>query len=105
MTMPTRLSAALGALTLLGAAGPALAEGSSCAAHDALQARLAAGWGETRHSIGLGADGAVVEVFASDETGTWTIAVTAPGGPTCIVAAGEHFEALDEALPAPGEGA
>jgi hypothetical protein len=44
-------------------------------------------------------------VFASEETGTWTIAVTRPGGPTCIVAAGEHFEALAEALPPAGEGA
>ena len=86
-------------------ATPGLAQTAACAPHDALQARLAEGWGESRQSIGLGNDGAVVEVFASAETGTWTIAVTRPGGPTCIVASGEHYEALSEPLPPPGEGA
>jgi hypothetical protein len=95
----------LAALPLLGLAGPALAQGMACDDHAALQQRLADSWGESRQSIGLGADGAVMEVFASEETGTWTIAVTRPGGPTCIVAAGEHFEALAEALPPAGEGA
>lgn len=97
----TRLLAALPFLS----ATPALAQGMACADHATLQERLAETWGESRQSIGLGSDGAVMEVFASLETGTWTIAVTRPGGPTCIVAAGEHFEALAEDLPPPGEGA
>ena len=68
-------------------------------------ARLAEGWGESRQSIGLGADNAVVEVFASPETGTWTITVTRPGGPTCMVASGDAWEAVAEALPADDEAA
>ena len=48
---------------------------------------------------------AVVEVFASDETGTWTITVTTPNGMTCLVASGQSFEALAEALPAKGNDA
>jgi hypothetical protein len=100
--MMTRLLAALPFLAL---AGPALAQGMACADHATLSERLADTWGESRQSIGLGADGAVMEVFASEETGTWTIAVTRPGGPTCIVAAGEHFEAVSEDLPPQGEGA
>ena len=43
--------------------------------------------------------GAVMEVFASDDTGTWTITVTLPNGLTCLIAAGESFEVLAEALP------
>ena len=101
MTTLTRLIAALPLLS----ATPALAQGPACADHATLQERLAETWGESRRSIGLGSDGAVMEVFASEDTGTWTIAVTRPGGPTCIVAAGEHFEALAEDLPPPGEGA
>lgn len=100
MTTPRLLAAFLG-LSLL----PTLAQAVTCADHAALSERLASTWGESRRSIGLGTDGAVMEVFASEETGTWTIAVTRPGGPTCIVAAGEHFEALTEDLPPPGEGA
>jgi hypothetical protein len=76
-----------------------------CADHATVVARLAERYGETRQSIGLAADSTVLEVFASRETGTWTITVTQPGGPTCLVASGHAFETLAETLPAPGEGA
>ena len=46
----------------------------------------------------------MLEVFASAETGTWTITLTMPGGPTCLVASGEAWEWLDEGLPASGRG-
>lgn len=86
-------------------ASPAAAQGASCGTHEAVTARLAEGWGESRQAIGLGADNAVVEVFASAETGTWTITVTQPGGPTCLVASGDAFEAVAEALPVDEQGA
>ena len=43
----------------------------------------------------------MVEVFASRDTGTWTITVTRPSGLTCLVASGQAFETLAEALPGP----
>ncbi len=67
--------------------------------------RLADGYGESRQSMGLGANNSVIEVFASAETGTWTITVTTPNGVTCLVASGQAFEELAEALPAPGNDA
>lgn len=75
---------------------------SRCAAHDAVVARLAERYGETRRSVGIAQNSALVEVFASAETGTWTITVTTPNGPTCLVAAGGSFEAVEEELPATG---
>ena len=72
---------------------------------DAVVDRLAEGYGETRQSMGLGANNAVIEVFASAETGTWTITVTTPNGLTCLVASGQSFETLAEALPAKGNDA
>ena len=84
--------------------GAAVAQ-AACASHAEMVRRLAEGWGESRQSIGLGAEGEVVEVFASPETGTWTITVTAPGGPTCLVASGEAFEAVADAPPPEGEAA
>lgn len=72
----------------------------NCGPREAVVNRLADGYGETRQSIGIGANNAVVEVFASAETGSWTITVTMPGGPTCLVASGQAFEELAEALPA-----
>lgn len=78
---------------------------SNCAPREAVIERLAEGYGETRQSVGLGTNNAVVEVFASDETGSWTITVTAPGGLTCLVASGQSFEKLAEALPEKGSDA
>jgi hypothetical protein len=46
-----------------------------------------------------------VEVFASAETGTWTITVTNATGTTCLVASGQAFERLAETLPTPAEDA
>ena len=71
---------------------------ANCAERNAVVQRLARQYGESRRSIGLTTGNQVVEVFASDETGTWSITVTLPSGMTCLVAAGENFEALDEGL-------
>ncbi|MBC7141584.1 MAG: hypothetical protein H5U18_05445 [Rhodobacteraceae bacterium] len=76
-----------------------------CAARDAVIEQLASRYGESRHGIGLAANNAVMELFASDETGTWTITVTMASGLTCLVASGENFETLAEVLPATGKGA
>ena len=72
----------------------------NCATRDRVVNRLAESYGESRQSIGLGANNSVVEVFASEETGTWTITVTMPNGMTCLVATGQAFEEIREELPA-----
>ncbi len=77
----------------------------NCGPRELVVNRLAEGYGETRQSMGLGANNAVIEVFASEETGTWTITVTSPNGMTCLVASGQAFEELAEALPAKGNDA
>lgn len=86
---------------------PAVAQQSSntCAPHEVVVERLAERYGESRQSIAIGSDNSVVEVFASSETGSWTITVTFPGGPTCLVAAGFAYEHLGEDLPNTDEGA
>ncbi len=84
---------------MLFAADHAHAQTANCAPHDVIVERLADRFGESRQSIGLSSNNAVVEVFAALTTGTWTIALTQPGGPTCLVASGEAFQTLSEALP------
>lgn len=97
---------AITAITLASAAETAQAQQTrNCAPREVVVGRLAGGYGETRQSMGLAARGSVVEVFASDETGTWTITVTNPAGVTCLVASGQSFEALAEALPPEGNDA
>ena len=77
----------------------------NCAPHAVVVERLASDYGESRQSIGLGDDNSVIEVFASLESGTWTITVTVPGGPTCLVASGQAFAVVAESLPVPGQDA
>nr|WP_254684998.1 hypothetical protein [Tateyamaria omphalii] len=86
-------------------AAQAQQQARNCGPRDIVVSRLAEGYGETRQSMGLGANNSVIEVFASDESGTWTITVTTPNGVTCLVASGQAFEALAEALPAKGSDA
>lgn len=105
--MKTTVIKVLAASTLLAlTAAQASAQGTrNCAPRDMVVDRLSDKYGETRQSMGLGAQGAVVEVFASGETGTWTITVTTPNGLTCLVASGQSFEPLAEALPPRGNDA
>jgi len=89
------LAAALAAL-----APAASAQGSNCGPRDAVVSHLADRFGESRQSIGLAANNAVVEVFANLDTGTWTVTVTIAGGATCLLASGEAFQVLGESQPA-----
>lgn len=92
-------------LALLLPAGLAQAQNAQCADHLTMQQHLAENWGESRQSIALDAANSVVELYASSETGTWSLLVTTPGGPTCMIASGNAFEMVNEPLPALGEGA
>ncbi|RDC72265.1 hypothetical protein DLJ49_11555 [Rhodovulum sp. 12E13] len=75
----------------------------TCGQRDAIVKQLAEAYGESRQSIGLRSDNAVMEVFASEETGTWTITVTMPSGMMCLVASGRAFETLEETLGPAGQ--
>lgn len=100
------LALSLGVGSILLAASTAMAQQRpNCAQREMVVDRLASKYGESRQSIGLGANNAVVEVFASLDSGTWTITVTNPQGVTCIVAAGQAFETLAEAPAAMGNDA
>lgn len=94
---------AFGFLWLALAADRVHAQGSQCAQRAQVLQHLSEKYGETRRSVGLAANSAVVEVFASAESGSWTITVTSPAGLTCLVASGMGFEAVTEELPAKGE--
>lgn len=74
-----------------------------CAPHDVVAHRLADLYGESRQTIGLAQDNTVMEIYAAQQTGTWTLTVTLPNGLTCLVAAGTAFETLADPLPAKGD--
>ncbi|MBM9594813.1 hypothetical protein JM664_09900 [Rhodobacteraceae bacterium MCCB 386] len=71
-------------------------ETTTCAPREIVLQKLSDRWGEIRQSVGLGRGNRIVEVFASGDTGTWTILATSPSGLSCVVAVGTAFEALSE---------
>ena len=95
---PILIATPLMAAALLAAPAAGQTLPRNCGTHESVVERLATGYGESRQSIALGANNTVVETFASLETGTWTIIVTSPGGPTCLVAAGQAFQLVSEDL-------
>jgi hypothetical protein len=91
--------ATLAALAMLLLGLPVLAQvapGAACGPRDAVIERLATRFGETRRGLGLSSGGrgrdGVIELFASEETGSWTVALTLPDGRTCLLASGRHWE-------------
>ncbi|QDL92559.1 hypothetical protein FDP22_12660 [Paroceanicella profunda] len=91
-------SALLLALGLSLMPGPTLAQGMACGDRTAIVQRLAEKYGEARRGIGLQRDAGVLEVYASDATGTFTIIITMPSGKACLVAAGDGWEQLHDDL-------
>ena len=70
----------------------------ACGERTAMLDKLSSSYGETRQSRGLSGTAAIVEIFASDATGTWSILQTTPDGKTCIVAAGDNFQDFPAAI-------
>lgn len=71
-----------------------------CAPRDGMMAMISDDYGETRRAIGIAGQGAVMELFASEATGTWTATLTLPNGQTCLVMSGTEFAETVERLPA-----
>ncbi|SDX13711.1 hypothetical protein SAMN05444358_103130 [Ruegeria halocynthiae] len=92
-----KMATGLGLMVL--AAQQLYAQPRQCAPRDDLIQQLEERYGETRRGIGIARQGAVMELFASANTGSWTITITLPDGMTCLVASGQAFEALADALP------
>jgi hypothetical protein len=70
-----------------------------CDSRAAVTALLADRFGETRRALGLAGEAAVMELFASDTTGTWTITMTLPDGRMCLMASGDDYETVTEKRP------
>ena len=56
---------------------------------------------ETARAIGVISEEAVLEVFVSKDTGTWTVLVTDPKGLSCVLAAGQAWQETPQATDQP----
>lgn len=93
----------LAAATIIGTAAPASAQAQRmnmlCGARDTVVGELIGRYGEQVHGMGLAHQNRIVEVYVSEETGTWTITVTSADGTTCLMAAGQHFATMPPLVP------
>ncbi|MGL5011386.1 MAG: hypothetical protein ACRC6I_16015 [Paracoccaceae bacterium] len=97
------LALSLGFAGLILATHAGFAQNQQCAPRDALVAHLTEKYGETRQGMGLAGPETMMELYASAETGTWTITMTLANGTMCMVASGQGYEKLAEELPTRGE--
>jgi len=81
------------------------AQQRACGQRAAIVEKLNNKYGESVQGVGLAANNSILEVFASAETGSWTITVTMPNGMTCLVASGQAWEAIQSGPIASGEDA
>jgi hypothetical protein len=51
-------------------------------------------YAEAPVAFGLQSNGHLLQIYASEDKGTWTIVSTSPAGVSCIVAAGKRWEHL-----------
>ena len=86
----------------MAAAAPPVAQAQmACGARDAVVENLGQKYGEVRRGGGLTGSTAIYEIWASEETGSWTILKTTPNGLTCVMAVGEGWQdQAGEAIPA-----
>lgn len=89
------ISLATGCLVGLASGAVVAQTPEACADRSVIVERLDAGYSERPVAMGLSANGAMVEVFASSN-GSFTIIATRPSGVSCILVTGESWEGLSE---------
>lgn len=72
-------------------APPALAQSSACMPRDTLVQKLEVTYGERLTGGGLKNALQVIELWSSDESGSFTVFVTRADGLACIIAAGQNW--------------
>lgn len=91
----------MAAVLLLAGAQPTQAQ-MVCGERVDIVKALQDGHAEQRSAAGLSGNGGLVELFTGNN-GTWTLLLTMPGGPTCLLGSGEEWEGFDpKKLPGKG---
>lgn len=94
-----RLLLAVLALTVI--SGSALAQTPRnpvrlpCSDYQKIASQLDKRYEEAPVSMGIQSNGNLLQIFASKESGTWTVLSIAPTGKSCIIAAGKSWESFD----------
>jgi len=63
----------------------------ACGAREKIVAKLETKWGETLSGGGFQSAASIIEVFMSEQGGTWTILRTNANGTACVLATGTDW--------------
>jgi len=88
------LTAAVATAVLASAAQAAPA----CGKRDDVLAQLSERYREAPVGIGVAGNGGLIELLTASTGATWTLIVTLPNGPTCLLAAGQDWQPLQTAV-------
>lgn len=94
------MGASVLALTLLLGAKAALAE-TACASDEALSKQLEHRYAESPIARGLASSGKLLQVFASEDGGSWTVVITQPDGMSCVTASGRFWQTVTKKVLGP----
>lgn len=74
-------------------AAPAAAQMGDCAPRDMILDKLQNAFAEKTVNVGVTAKGELLEILVAP-SGTWTVLISVPGGPTCVAAHGDGWRSL-----------
>ena len=87
-------------IAALSTAGMSAAQ-TNCAERDAMTGALASKYGESFAGGGMQSSTRIIEVWFSEEKGTWTILMTRADGTSCVMAAGTDWRSMAPGIAEP----
>lgn len=76
----------------------AQAQSANCGERARIVQQLQSRFGEQRQGMGMQGADAIIEVFVSAQTRSWSILLTRPNGISCLVAAGQGWDDSTEVI-------
>ena len=70
----------------------------ACGKRDDVLAQLSERYREAPIGIGVAGNGGLIELLTASTGATWTLIITLPNGPTCLLAAGQDWQPLQMAV-------
>lgn len=81
---------------------PAMAAGQMpCSERNDVLSQLGSKYKEAPSAAGITNNGGLIEVLTSDDGSTWTIIMSMPNGTSCLLAAGENWQAVERVAQGP----
>jgi hypothetical protein len=68
----------------------------ACGPRSELLKQLSQRYSEAPVAVGLASDGSLIELLTSGNGASWTLIVSQPHGPSCLIAAGESWQSLKQ---------